>query len=446
MRGSRRALVVVDLPFGSYEESPAAAFRTAARVMKETGCGAVKLEGGAAHGRDRPLPRRARHPGHGPCRPDAAVLQHASAASRCRGATRRAPPRSSADAMAVAEAGAFAIVLEGVVEPLGPRDHRLVAVPTIGIGASPACDGQILVLEDMLGLSPRVPKFVKRYGSLAGHIEEAVRAYAEEVRARAFPGERQRLQAEGLSGPVRSGRLQGPGPVYIWCRPDRARSGVRPGRSRMRQHVRYLSRSRRGPPPRTVQAALGPLRHLCHRPRDPDRRRDRRLAALGILAGRAGRRRPATVSSPRSSSPTRASTTRRSRRSSAIAADGSGGYPSSPASARRREGGGRRRQGRRRRVRRDRRGAARRPALVRDLARLRAALSSPIPPASPTSRPASATSPRPAIPGATAPAKSSASPPGGPATSPTARKYFDEIVADQEKPADLQSRAQFMLA
>ena len=92
-----------------------------------------------------------------------------------------------ADALAVAEAGAFAIVVEAVVEPLAREITGSVPVPTIGIGASPACDGQILVLEDMLGLSPRVPKFVKRYGSLAGMIEESVRAYAEEVRARAFP-------------------------------------------------------------------------------------------------------------------------------------------------------------------------------------------------------------------------------------------------------------------
>ena len=89
--------------------------------------------------------------------------------------------------MAVAEAGAFAIVIEGVVEPLAREITKLVSVPTIGIGASPDCDGQILVLEDMLGLSPRVPKFVRRFGSLAEHIEEAVRAYADEVRARSFP-------------------------------------------------------------------------------------------------------------------------------------------------------------------------------------------------------------------------------------------------------------------
>jgi 3-methyl-2-oxobutanoate hydroxymethyltransferase len=92
------------------------------------------------------------------------------------------------DARAVAEAGAFALVIEAVAEPLARRITGQVAIPTIGIGASPACDGQILVLEDMLGLSPRVPKFVKRFGDLGPGIEAAVAAYAEEVRARAFPG------------------------------------------------------------------------------------------------------------------------------------------------------------------------------------------------------------------------------------------------------------------
>jgi 3-methyl-2-oxobutanoate hydroxymethyltransferase len=93
-----------------------------------------------------------------------------------------------ADAMAVAEAGAFAVVIEAVAEPLGRRITQQVSIPTIGIGASPACDGQILVLEDMLGLSPRVPKFVKRYGDLGPGIEAAIAGYAKEVRSRAFPG------------------------------------------------------------------------------------------------------------------------------------------------------------------------------------------------------------------------------------------------------------------
>jgi 3-methyl-2-oxobutanoate hydroxymethyltransferase len=93
-----------------------------------------------------------------------------------------------ADARAVADAGAFAMVIEAVAEPLARRITQQVAIPTIGIGASPACDGQILVLEDMLGLSPRVPKFVKRYGDIGPGIEAAIAGYAKDVRSRAFPG------------------------------------------------------------------------------------------------------------------------------------------------------------------------------------------------------------------------------------------------------------------
>src|SRR5579864_4384785 len=173
MRGSRRALVVVDMPFGSYEASREQAFMSAARIMKETGCGAILVEGGV------PVM------GHVGLTPQA-INTIGSFRAQGRDEADWAP--IEADARAVADAGAFAVVLEAIAEPLGRRITAQIAVPTIGIGASPACDGQILVLEDMLGLSPRVPKFVKRFGELGPSIERAVKGYAEEVRARKFPG------------------------------------------------------------------------------------------------------------------------------------------------------------------------------------------------------------------------------------------------------------------
>jgi 3-methyl-2-oxobutanoate hydroxymethyltransferase len=187
MRGAKKALVVVDLPFGSYEESPVQAFGAAARVMKETGCGAVKLEGGQRMAEsvrflvERGIPVM----GHVGLTPQSF---NTLGGFRVQGRDEEGAAEIRADALAVEAAGAFAVVVEAVPEPLADEITRMLKVPTIGIGASAACDGQILVLEDMLGLSPRVPKFVKRYGSLAAEIEASVRAYAEDVRARAFPG------------------------------------------------------------------------------------------------------------------------------------------------------------------------------------------------------------------------------------------------------------------
>ncbi|WEK48566.1 MAG: 3-methyl-2-oxobutanoate hydroxymethyltransferase [Candidatus Kaistia colombiensis] len=186
MRGSKRALVVVDLPFGSYEESPAAAFRSAARIMKETGCGAVKMEGGVHMAEtvrfltQRGIPVM----GHIGLTPQSI---NTMGGFKVQGKSEASAAAVMADAKAIAEAGAFAIVVEGVIEPVARDITREVAVPTIGIGASPDCDGQVLVLEDMLGLSPRVPKFVKKFGDLGGMIGEAVTAYADEVKARTFP-------------------------------------------------------------------------------------------------------------------------------------------------------------------------------------------------------------------------------------------------------------------
>jgi 3-methyl-2-oxobutanoate hydroxymethyltransferase len=187
MRGSRRALVVVDMPFGSYEISKEQAFQNAARVMKETGCGAIKVEGGRRMAEtiaflvERGVPVM----GHIGLTPQAI---NTIGSFRAQGREPADWEPIERDAKAVADAGAFSVVIEAVAEPLARRITEQVAIPTIGIGGSPACDGQILVLEDMLGLSPWVPKFVKRFGSLREHIEGAVAAYAGEVRAGSFPG------------------------------------------------------------------------------------------------------------------------------------------------------------------------------------------------------------------------------------------------------------------
>jgi 3-methyl-2-oxobutanoate hydroxymethyltransferase len=187
MRGSKRALVVIDMPFGSYEASKEQAFTSAARVMKETGCGAIKLEGGRrmadtiAFLVERGVPVM----GHIGLTPQSI---NTIGSFRAQGRDEADWGPIEEDARAVTAAGAFAVVIEAVAEPLARRITSQVAIPTIGIGGSVACDGQILVLEDMLGLSPRVPKFVKRYGELGPSIEAAVAAYAADVRTRTFPG------------------------------------------------------------------------------------------------------------------------------------------------------------------------------------------------------------------------------------------------------------------
>jgi 3-methyl-2-oxobutanoate hydroxymethyltransferase len=186
MRGSRRALVVVDMPFGSYEASKEQAFMSAARVLKETGCGAIKLEGGKRMAEtiqflvERGVPVMA-HVGLTP------QSINVLGSFRAQGREEADWARIEEDTIAVAQAGAFSVVIEAVAEPLGKRLTEAVAIPTIGIGASAACDGQILVMEDMLGLTPRVPKFVKRYGDLGPGIEKAIASYADEVRSRRFP-------------------------------------------------------------------------------------------------------------------------------------------------------------------------------------------------------------------------------------------------------------------
>lgn len=186
VRGSYHAAVVIDMPFGSYEAGPAQAFTSAARIMAETGAAAVKLEGGEAMApvvaflSQRGVPVM----GHVGLTPQAV---NALGGYGARGRSEAEQAKILADAKAIAAAGAFAIVAEGVIEPLADRLAAEIACPVIGIGASARCDGQVLVTEDMLGMFERVPRFVKRYGDIAGAITDAAAAYAADVRARAFP-------------------------------------------------------------------------------------------------------------------------------------------------------------------------------------------------------------------------------------------------------------------
>jgi 3-methyl-2-oxobutanoate hydroxymethyltransferase len=188
MRSSSRALVVVDMPFGSYQESREQAFRTAARILAETGCTAVKLEGGAEMAEtvrflaERGIPVM----GHVGLMPQSV---NAAGGFKVQGRDRQQAERVSADAAAIAEAGAFSLVIEGTIEQVARAITETVPVPTIGIGASPMCDGQILVIDDVLGLFTQFkPRFVRRYAELAPLIAAAAEAYAEDVRARRFPG------------------------------------------------------------------------------------------------------------------------------------------------------------------------------------------------------------------------------------------------------------------
>jgi 3-methyl-2-oxobutanoate hydroxymethyltransferase len=195
MRGSKQSLVVVDMPFGSYEASKEQAFHSAARIMKETHCGAVKMEGGArmaetiAFLAERGIPVM----GHVGLTPQSInslgsfrSQGRAEAEALVAGGNEVGPIQN--DAIAVSQAGAFAMVVEAVAEPLARKITQSVSIPTIGIGASAACDGQVLVLEDMLGLSARTPKFVRKYGEIGPMIEAAIQGYADDVRSRAFPG------------------------------------------------------------------------------------------------------------------------------------------------------------------------------------------------------------------------------------------------------------------
>lgn len=190
VRGSYHSLVVIDLPFGSYEASPQQAFESAAMLLKATGAAAVKLEGGTAMAETVAFLSQRGIPvmGHVGLTPQA-VNQLGGYGARGRSAAEA--EKIVADAVAVADAGAFAVVIEGVVEPIAVEITKRIACPTIGIGASAQCDGQVLVAEDMLGLFERTPRFVKTFDDMAGHIAKAVTTYADEVRTRTFPGQAQ---------------------------------------------------------------------------------------------------------------------------------------------------------------------------------------------------------------------------------------------------------------
>lgn len=187
VRGAKKALVVVDMPFGSYEESPEAAFRNASRIIKETGCTAVKLEGGQEmastiqHLSARGIPVMA----HIGLMPQQMNTTGGFKAVRDEDTWQAV----MLDAKAVETAGAFSVVVEGVAEELAQKITNTIGIPTIGIGASAHCDGQILVFEDMIGLFPRVPTFVKRYGNMEEMMIDAIQRYSTEVRERSFPAD-----------------------------------------------------------------------------------------------------------------------------------------------------------------------------------------------------------------------------------------------------------------
>lgn len=186
VRGSYHSLVIVDMPFGSYEASPQQAFASASRIIAETGAAAVKLEGGQAMAdtiaflASRGIPVMA-HVGLTP------QAVNALGGYGARGRSQEEHAKIISDGKAVQEAGAFAVVAEGVVEPIAVALTQALEIPVIGIGASAQCDGQVLVTEDMLGMFERTPRFVKRYEDLASVISKAAETYAGEVRSRAFP-------------------------------------------------------------------------------------------------------------------------------------------------------------------------------------------------------------------------------------------------------------------
>lgn len=190
MRASKQAFVVVDMPFGSYETNPDQAFLNAARLMSETGCQAVKIESGTyasaqiAHLVERGVPVM----GHVGLRPQAVNVD---GGFRAKGRTQGGWARALDEAMAADQAGAFAIVVEGVAEGLAEQITASVSCPTIGIGASAKCDGQILVTDDMLGMFDWTPKFVRKFGTMRTDIEAAIKAYRDSVRERSFPGSKE---------------------------------------------------------------------------------------------------------------------------------------------------------------------------------------------------------------------------------------------------------------
>ncbi|WP_137137066.1 3-methyl-2-oxobutanoate hydroxymethyltransferase [Rhizobium sp. FKY42] len=194
VRGARQACVIVDMPFGSYQESKEQAYRNAVRILQETGCDGIKLEGGAEMAdtihflSTRGVPVLA-HVGLMP------QMVNTSGGFRALGHSDEEAAKIASDAAAVAEAGAFAVVIEGTVEPVARAISQSLAIPTIGIGASAACDGQVLVCDDMLGLFDAFkPRFVKRYAELGALVSQAAADYARDVRDGSFPAEEHTFQ------------------------------------------------------------------------------------------------------------------------------------------------------------------------------------------------------------------------------------------------------------
>ena len=196
VRGSYHSLVIVDMPFGSFEKSPEQAFENAARILQETGAAAVKMEGGVAMADTiaflsaRGIPVM----GHVGLTPQSINML---GSYRARGKGNEESAQLLDDAKAISASGAFAMVIEGVMEDVADEIMRIAGIPVIGIGASAQCDGQVLVIDDMLGMFERTARFVKRYDNLAERIDAAVGQYAEEVRARSFPGEAQTYRPKG---------------------------------------------------------------------------------------------------------------------------------------------------------------------------------------------------------------------------------------------------------
>jgi len=193
VRGSYHSVVVVDMPFGSYEASPQQAFESASYLLKQSNAAAVKLEGGEAMAETVEFLVKRGIPvmGHVGLTPQAVNVLGGYGA---RGRGDAEAKKIVSDAQALCAAGAFAIVIEGVVEPIAIAATQAVDCPTIGIGASAQCDGQVLVTEDMLGMFERVPRFVKRYNDIASVIAQTAQTYASEVRNRSFPGPEQTYQ------------------------------------------------------------------------------------------------------------------------------------------------------------------------------------------------------------------------------------------------------------
>ncbi len=186
MRGSNSALIAIDMPFGCYEKSVEQAFSSASKLITETGCQAVKIEGGSyiANTIEFLVQRGVPVIGHVGLLPQSVRMM---GGYKIQGRSKESAKRILEDAKKIEQSGAFALVIEGVKEEVAEQITHAISIPTIGIGASVKCDGQILVLPDMLGMNEQVPKFVKKYANIKHYVKMAVKEYAEDIRQRKFP-------------------------------------------------------------------------------------------------------------------------------------------------------------------------------------------------------------------------------------------------------------------